>query len=785
MLNRLHNFNLRYKYLGFIFALAIAALGIFTGPSLPLRLSLTDLLPDQRESVLDMRAVEKEFGGIGYLIVLLGPMNNPESALPQTLEIVRTIPDVKYVFHEREQFLLRDRALQILPKTEIRKLTKHAQTLFGDGETNSGGIDLGLEDESTREEEIEEAKQYFREFREKHVDTSRYFVSRDGRYAMLLAKPNFDSEDLARSTLLVDAATKALDDGLRGIAPYRLVGRYVDKVRDTKQINYDIYRTGLISMTGIAIVLIWGLGALRGAFVTLAGVIISMGWTVGIAKLMVGQINILTGFLLAILSGLGVEYGVHLIRRYYQERAMGHEHATAVSITYHHIGRALFSAAVTSAAAFLILSFSDFRGFSELGKVAGFGVLSIYAVYMLCFPLVGDFLRTKPRFGRTLEVFGYYPFSSRWSWIFVPTVVLTVVGMMRAEFEYDFERMHDLSKETLEMNHLAQELFGRSVSPAALLAKDPEQAAALYEWLLEDERKPIVQDAVSLYTLMPLDQEWRADRIEKLRKAVAQVPDAELREKIGVSPKQVQRWLAAKPLTLDEIPPQLRENFGKSGNIVIAYPRENLDHADSLRRFSEMMIEAKQKFPGLRIGSDARIFVEILDHIVDDGRIVLLIFLIGAFFVFWLDFRNVYDAALLEAQLVAGIALLIAAMGLVNVRFSILNVAMVPAVLAAGIDIGVHVRHREKEGFRALASARFVAQAVQLSAITTIIGFGALFFAEAGMLKGIAWISVLGQLSMYFICMVFAPIFRDFLWRRKERAKVVPKDIVVEGTVGD
>jgi len=99
-------------------------------------------------------------------------------------------------------------------------------------------------------------------------------------------------------------------------------------------------------------------------------------------------------------------------------------------------------------------------------------------------------------------------------------------------------------------------------------------------------------------------------------------------------------------------------------------------------------------------------------------------------------------------------------MGLVGERFSILNIAMVPAVLAAGIDMGVHVRHREREGYGALPAARFVSQAVHLSILTTMAGFGALFFAEAGVLRGIAWISVLGQVSMYLVCMIIWPIYR-------------------------
>ena len=323
-----------------------------------------------------MRAVEAEMGGAGYLIVLLGPIANPERFLGQAERALKNLPEIKYVFSERETYTLRDHTLQLLPRADLKKLLESAETLFGDGRAR--GIDLGLSDAEDAEEAKDAAREHLKKLGAGGSDKeARYFLSKDQNYAMLLAKPVFDSEDLARSGKLVDDAERVLKKEMGANFPAKLLGRYVEKVIDTRQINSDISSTGLLSLVGIAIVLILGLGAFRGTFVTIAGVFLSMGWTLGIAKISVGQINILTGFLLAILSGLGVEYGIHLIRRYYQERAMGHSHDDAIRISYVHIGRALFSAAVTSAAAFLILAISDFRGFSALGKIAGAGVISI------------------------------------------------------------------------------------------------------------------------------------------------------------------------------------------------------------------------------------------------------------------------------------------------------------------------------------------------------------------------------------------------------------------------
>jgi predicted RND superfamily exporter protein len=762
MFEKLLLWNLKHRWVGLAIAIFVAALGLSRGMNLPIRLSLADLLPENRESVQDLETVSKEVGGVGYLIVLLGPLEKPESELTKVAQLIKKHPEIRYTYHEREEYSLRDKALYLMSSNDFEEVLDSGKVILNNGKR--GLIDLGLETEKDRAQNLRRAKARLKKLGDGGKD--RYFRSQDGRYAMILAKPSFDSEDLGRSRKLVDETHKLLDEGLAGKVPYQLVGRYVDKVNDTKQIERDIGFTSWISLGGVAFILIFGLGAFRASGLTVLAVSVAMAWTLGAAHLLVGQINILTGFLLAILGGMGVEYGVHLIRRFQQEISAGHSHGKAMERAYLQMGRALGSAAITSSAAFLILSFSDFRGFSELGKIAGVGILSIYLVYILLFPVMGLFLRDKPRFDFIRGSFGFYPFTRKWRWAIPPFILICLWGAYHAEFEYNFKRMHNLSRETLARNQFVNDLFGRSFTPAALLAKDASQARALEKWLRDPQRAELVQDSISLHRLLPSDMEERAEEVERLDQRLAKYSDEELLAKTGLDAAEIRKLLAARPYSRKDLPPQLKDAFGVSGNIVLAYPAQDLDEADSLRAFSDLLVEAREKFPGIKIGSDVRIFVEILDHITRDGLIILLVFLCGAFFVMGLDFGNVLDALDLELQLIAGIFLLVALMGLVGVRFSILNIAMVPAVLAAGIDMGVHVRHREREGYGALPSGRFVAQAVHLSVLTTMAGFGSLFFAEAGMLKGIAWISVLGQLSMYIVCMLIWPVYRGERARR-------------------
>lgn len=773
MIHRLLKFIFDHKYISLALAIVLCLAGIIGGPKLPIRLSLAELLPEDRTSVVQMRNVADHVGGVGFLVLLIGPTENPVQYLDQLAEKLPADSErIKYLFYEREEYSLKDKALYLLPKKDFRQLKKNIRILFNDGKNPLG---LGLSDSETRKRRMQKAEDFFEELH-KNTSSDQYYVSKDKRYAMLLMKPTFNSEDLKNSRRLINHTKHVADHILPKVVPYNLVGRFADKVRDTRQIQDDMAKTGVITAIALTIILIWGLGSFRAAYVTMGGVLLSMGWTIGLAKYAVGQINILTGFLLAILGGLGVEYGVHLIRRYEQERMRGASHEDALFFTHSQMGRTLFSAALTSSSAFFILAISDFRGFSELGIIAGFGILSIYFTYILTFPFFGRFLRKHARFARTRKVFGWYPITKKWA---LPLVLLTIVivsGIRNTEFEYDFARMHRLSKKSTELNELSNELFEKSLTPAALLATSHEQAVEVRDWLNRPEHQRSIQHAVSIEDLVPTDMKSRHRQIRKLKKHINNVSKEEIEEKTGISFDQIKRWLDHPTYSEKDLPVQFQSTFGSDGRVVFAFPQESLNHADTLRRFTGILEEARLKFSGLQIGSDAMVFMEILDHIVKDGKIVLLLFLLGSFIVFWLDFRTIRGALILEGQLILGSILLLGLTGLIGERFSIINVAVIPAVLAAGVDMGVHVRHRQLEGFSALSSARFIAQAVQLSVITTMIGFAALFFAEAGILRGIAWVSILGQSAMYLVCMVLVPVFREYL-RTKKRKRIKSKKL--------
>ena len=76
----------------------------------------------------------------------------------------------------------------------------------------------------------------------------------------------------------------------------------------------------------------------------------------------------------AILVGLGVDFAILTIGRYYQARADGEPHQQAIATSVAKLGRAVFFGALTTAVGFLALVLSGAMSFSQLGVLIAIGI---------------------------------------------------------------------------------------------------------------------------------------------------------------------------------------------------------------------------------------------------------------------------------------------------------------------------------------------------------------------------------------------------------------------------
>jgi len=134
----------------------------------------------------------------------------------------------------------------------------------------------------------------------------------------------------------------------------------------------------LVTVLGfIGILAVFIIGFERVGLPSLAAIPLVMGviWGFGIIGITTGSLTLFAMMFPILLFGIGIDFAIHIISGYSSERAEGLEPEAALRAMYDKVGSGLMTGAVTTAAAFLVMLFSDFYGLRDMGRTAGTGIL--------------------------------------------------------------------------------------------------------------------------------------------------------------------------------------------------------------------------------------------------------------------------------------------------------------------------------------------------------------------------------------------------------------------------
>ncbi|MEA2074327.1 MAG: efflux RND transporter permease subunit [Euryarchaeota archaeon] len=153
-----------------------------------------------------------------------------------------------------------------------------------------------------------------------------------------------------------------------------------------------LMREDMIFTTLVAAAIIFGLLALlersfTKGFLVFLPLIFAITWTFGTMGFLGIPISISTVTVGALIIGLGVEYGIFMVSRYYKEREK-YAPSEALKIAVSNIGASTFGSAATTTAAFLALTISVMPMIQHLGQTLALGIIFCWvaaAVVNPCF----------------------------------------------------------------------------------------------------------------------------------------------------------------------------------------------------------------------------------------------------------------------------------------------------------------------------------------------------------------------------------------------------------------
>ncbi len=388
--------------LGLALLLALAA-GLLASRRLRMNANTDDLIAPDRPYMQSYRAFIEEFGDLESIFAVIAvPEGRDEEARRAADELAARItahpelPRPQFRIERDEQMRL---AAWNMTDDELQGFTEAgaaiglirarpgAQHLAMDAIARSRNISRSVLPRSRRElggalvltaqamTAIIAEGRADRELGELLADAPRYLVSDSGRLLFIEMMPAKDYGTLAvieEPLRLLRAEIAAVREAHPGLE-IGLTGKPVLQADEMATTDRDMTRASVVAVILVALLFMAVIGDVRRPFLAVLTLLIAIAWTFGLTTLVIGQLNLLSVVFTLILVGVGIDFGVHIIARYQEERAT-HDQAEALHRALLHAGRGNLSGALTTSIAFLMALLTDFRGLQELGFVAGSGI---------------------------------------------------------------------------------------------------------------------------------------------------------------------------------------------------------------------------------------------------------------------------------------------------------------------------------------------------------------------------------------------------------------------------
>ena len=199
-----------------------------------------------------------------------------------------------------------------------------------------------------------------------------------------------------------------------------------------------------MAAVGIVLTLLIAFRSLRPLPLVLVPVAAGLLWSYGLVPALVGDLNTMTAFLLMVLFGMGIEFSVHIVKRFLHE-VKQQPLARALDETFLSTGRSILTSGFATTLGTAVLYFSRLRGFSEFGVISA---VSIFAVFLAMFLVLPPMLVVWTRRGliggsaRTESAgFRWVPGRLVTAAALAASVTAAAFAVGSLGFDYDFQNL--------------------------------------------------------------------------------------------------------------------------------------------------------------------------------------------------------------------------------------------------------------------------------------------------------------------------------------------------------
>lgn len=549
---------------------------------------------------------------------------------------------------------------------------------------------------------------------------------------------------------------------------------------------------GLGLSMGVAIALVagllyWALRSVRMSLAIMLTLVVGLLGTAAVATL-IGPLNLISVAFAILFVGIAVDFGIQFSVRYRAQRHRSHDFTQALRETGQLVGPALVLAAVAAASGFFSFLPTAYRGVSELGIIAGAGMVIAVFFNLTLLPALMSLFRLGPEpkpIGFSAMA-GLDSFLVRRRRLVLGITIAASVGALAllTQLRFDFNPLNLMDPHVELVATMQQLMKDPNTTPNTIEILTPnldaakamadklsdlpevEHAVTLASYIPEnqDQKLAILHDAASLIgptldppkTMPPPD--YPAMRAALTSAATAlraaapagakDAPEtrlAALFEKVAASPgpvleriqtvllsgltdqlRALRLTLSTTGVTMADLPPELvRSWVSPSGKArVEVFPKGNAADNAVLERF----VKAVTTIVPDAVGTPVSI-QNSSKTIVGAFETAGLLATLGITILLALALRSVHDVAIALAPLLLAALLTLATTVVIDMPLNFANIIALPLLLGIGVAFDIYFVMNWRAG-RDKPLQSGTARAIIFSALTTTSAFGSLVLSS-------------------------------------------------------
>lgn len=803
-----------------IILLVLAAVSGAASSRLTINTNQLELISQDLRQVKDVKRVGDMIGGAGTLIIAL--RGNDEATLKgvsdELAASLATDPEhVRTVMHKLPTEFLRKRAAMFMSTEDLSEVRRRVMTKMRDAIKRASPFYVEIKKTEPYKLELDDIVDKYKHVGKKSIDDD-YYLSDDRKALMLTLRLMWDPQQVGQTGAFVDdlrarfgkfsdsnaLGVKLVEDYTEEantdpkIIEYGFTGQYKTNFDDSNEIRASLAPVSTVAFIGVlcCLLLFFRRNALMIALIT-SGLVLGLLYTFGFAFASVHRLNMITAILGGILMGMGIDFGIHFVYRLRIEMARKDPMKEALARTIAYSGPPSFASASAASAAFLSLLFSDFRGFSEFGLLAGAGVFLIGATMYLWVPAMILLIdRTRPELLKPFAVESTKNAldAAQDARVPRPIMLLALSGVFvllvcsfspGVAFDYNTRALMVEKQPSILLQDEIHRRFSIAADPVAVYTETLEEAKVITDMFTPIDAKKFssIDLVVGLHSFVPdrAQQERNAKVLEEWRAELDQIGRESIPPEYEKQWDEAYAYLQAKPFGIDEIPEVYKSAFinlptakpENRGYLTFIYPAVDLWDGKQMLHFADEVEELHA--PNGKTYHSAGgviLFAQLARIVLHDARVAVGLTALFLLIVLLIDFKSVRDTAISLIPLTAGMGVMLGLMALFELRLNFMNIVVLPIVLGYGVSHGVYLMHRFREGVSPRVALLSVGAAVACSTLTALTGWLALSAAAHRGLKSMGSTASLGMaatlLVSFTVMMGLLQLLHD---RRAARAR--------------